>query len=331
MAAGARNRLEKIDMDKLHFECEPALQRNIISWLSWLAHEKRSGAHTQYAYGRDLSIFLKWLKDEHLGYLAGLRDLEFLRTSDFRAFIVYRTRSNCSRTTIARNLSTLRSFYKWLERQEVIERSHIHDLSAQRTKKKLPRPLTIEDAKEVINLTDIFSDDPFIAARDKAMLGLLYGAGLRISEALSLNVGDLPPHGSAEGTLTIVGKGNKQRIVPLLVQVEQLIKNMLNYSPFSTGYDQPLFKGARGARLTARVVQLRMAEIRRYLNLPDTATPHALRHSFATHLLAGDADLRSIQELLGHASLKATQRYTEVSTQQLRSMITMAHPRARKT
>lgn len=331
MASSTRNRLEKIDASKLYFESEPALRRNITDWLSWLAHEKRSGMHTQYAYGRDLSIFLKWLKEEHLGYPAGMRDLEFLKTSDFRAFIVYRTRSDCSRTTIARNISTLRGFYKWLERNEIIKQSHIHDLSAQRVQKKLPRPLTIEDAKEVINLTDVFSDDPFIAARDKAMLGLLYGAGLRISEALSLNVGDLPPHGSPEGTLTITGKGNKQRIVPLLLQVEQMINNMLKYDPFSIGKDEPLFKGARGARLTARVVQLRMAEIRRYLHLPDSATPHALRHSFATHLLAGDADLRSIQELLGHASLKATQRYTEVSTHQLRSMITMAHPRAKKT
>ncbi len=325
------DKLEKINLDNMVFTCEPAVKRNIVAWFNYLAHEKRASIHTQDAYARDLSIFLQWLNSEHLGYATGLRDLELLKSVDFRAFIVYRRRENCSRVSIARNLSTLRSFYKWLERNEIIQRSHIHDLSAQRTAKRLPRPLTVHDAKEVINITDLFSDDPFVVARDKAIFGLLYGVGLRISEALSLNIGDLPPHGAPEGSLIVRGKGNKERNVPLLWQVEKLIAEMLNYSPFSLEHDQPLFCGVRGGRLSPRIVQLRMAEIRRYLNLPDTATPHALRHSFATHLLAGDADLRSIQELLGHTSLKATQRYTEVSIQKLQSMISNMHPRARKT
>lgn len=321
------HRAELMNMDKIHLEAAPELRRSVEEWISWLAYEKRSPIHTQEAYMRDLSVFLGWVTIEHLGYRPGLEDMENLKTIDFRSFIAMRHRENIQRSTMARNLSTLRSFHRWLERHQYIKQSHIHHIRSQKLPKRLPRPLTADDAKEMLNIMDLFSEDPYINARDKAFLSLLYGCGLRISEALNLNNGDLPPFGSPPETLTIRGKGNKTRIVPLLPKVEEYIQEMIQVSPFPKGMDAPLFYGSRGKRLQARIMQKRVEQARRYMNLNDSVTPHALRHSFATHLLSADADLRSIQELLGHSSLKATQRYTEINTEQLQNAFAMAHPR----
>ncbi len=330
MAPNPKDIVEIADLSAIEWIAEPALIRVIYEWISYLAHEKRSPRHTQLAYSRDLSIFLKWLRDENLGYKAGLRDLENLRTLNYRAFLAARSAENLERSTLARNLSTLRSFIKWCERRDILKRSSIHSVHAQKLPKRLPRPLTTEDALKAIDSVDELSDDAFIGARDKALLLLLYGAGLRISEALELNIGDLPPKGAPSGTLNIRGKGNKMRSVPLLVMVEDAIKKMLSLSPFPCEDNDPVFRGARGGRLNPAVVQRRVRELRLWLQLPNSVTPHALRHSFATHLLDGEADLRSIQELLGHSSLKATQRYTEVNASKLRSTILNTHPRARK-
>lgn len=331
MAQNIKNTADIADLSAIEWAAEPALIRIILEWMDYLAHEKRAPKHTQLAYGRDLSIFLKWLRDENLGYKAGLKDLENLRTLNYRAFLGARAAEGLERSTLARNLSTLRSFIKWCERGGILKRSSIHSVHGQKLPKRLPRPLTTQDAFNAINSVDALSDDAFIGARDKALLLLLYGAGLRISEALALNIGDLPPKGAPEGTLYIRGKGNKMRNVPLLIMVEEAIKKMLALSPFPCDDDDPIFRGARGGRLNPAVVQRRVRELRLWLQLPDSVTPHALRHSFATHLLDGEADLRSIQELLGHSSLKATQRYTEVNASQLRSTVLNTHPRAKKS
>ncbi|MFV0432103.1 MAG: tyrosine recombinase XerC [Alphaproteobacteria bacterium] len=330
MAQNPRNTVENIDLSTLQWNAEPALVRICLKWIEWLAHERRAPAHTQWAYGRDLAIFFTWLKEDLLGYSPGLQDIENLKHIHYRSFLAYRSAQGMERSTMARNMSTLRSFTKWCERNNIIKKSAIHNVSSQKTPKRLPRPMTAEDALEAIKSIDDLSDDAFVIARDKALLSLLYGAGLRISEALNLNVGDLPPKGSPPETLIVRGKGNKSRTLPLLPMVEEAIIKMLKISPHSTLDSEPLFKGARGGRLHPTVVQRRVRELRSWLQLPDSVTPHALRHSFATHLLAGDADLRSIQELLGHSSLKATQRYTEIDSSQLRDMVLTAHPRARK-
>ncbi len=331
MAQKPKNTAEIADLSTIEWIAEPTLIRIIFEWMNYLAYEKRAPKHTQLAYARDLSIFLKWLRDENLGYKAGLKDLENLRTLNYRAFLAARAAEGLERSTLARNISTLRSFIRWCERNDIIQKSAIHSVQAQKLPKRLPRPLTTQDALNVIASVDELSEDPFIGARDKALLLMLYGVGLRISEALSLNIGDLPPKGAPKGTLIIRGKGNKTRSVPLLIMVEDGIKKMLEKSPFSCKDDDPVFRGARGGRLNPAVVQRRVRELRLWLQLPDSVTPHALRHSFATHLLDGKADLRSIQELLGHSSLKATQRYTEVNASQLRSTILTTHPRARKS
>ncbi|MFV0320861.1 MAG: tyrosine recombinase XerC [Alphaproteobacteria bacterium] len=330
MAQNPRNTIETADLSRIIWNAEPAVARAVNNWITWLAHEKRAPAHTQYAYGRDLAIFFTWLKEDQLDYNPGIQDIENLRNINYRAFLAHRAAQGLERSTLARNMSTLRSFIRWCERNKIIKKSAIHNVTAQKIPKRLPRPMTPEDALEAIKAVDELSEDAFIGARDKALLSLLYGSGLRISEALNLNIGDLPPKGAPAGTLIVRGKGNKSRSVPLLPMVEDAIKNMLKLSPHSTLDKEPLFKGARGGRLHATVVQRRVRELRSWLQLPDSVTPHALRHSFATHLLAGDADLRSIQELLGHSSLKATQRYTEIDSHQLRDMVLTAHPRARK-
>ncbi len=329
MTNKTRNIVEIADLSAIEWMAEPTLIRIVYEWIDYLAHEKRAPKHTQLAYSRDLSIFLKWLKEDNLGYKAGLKDLENLRTLHYRAFLASRSAKGLERSTLARNISTLRSFTKWCERNKIIQKSAIHSVHPQKLPKRLPRPLTTQDALKAIASVDELSEDPFIGARDKALLSLLYGAGLRISEALNLNIGDLPPKGAPSGTLIIHGKGNKTRTVPLLVMVEESIKKMLALSPFRCFDEDPVFRGARGGRLNPSVVQRRVRELRLWLQLPDSVTPHALRHSFATHLLDGKADLRSIQELLGHSSLKATQRYTEVNASQLRSTILTTHPRAK--
>ena len=247
-----------------------------------------------------------------------------MRAADFRAWLAAEAKGGAGNATRARKLSAIKTFFRFLKKRHGVEGTALALLSRPRPKRPLPKALTVADAKLVAREIGEASDTAMIQARDVALMMLLYGAGLRINEALSLDIRHLPP---ADDALRVTGKGNKQRIVPLLPVVREAITTYLKLHP-DPARDAPLFVGARGGRLNAGVVQKTLRDFRRLNGLPEHATPHALRHSFATHLLAGGADLRSIQELLGHASLSTTQRYTDVDTTQLMEVWRRTHPRA---
>jgi integrase/recombinase XerC len=309
----------------IEFTAEPAVVAVIDDWRSWLAHERRVSVHTLDGYETDLRKFLDFISG-HLGFPPGLQDLEKLAPRDFRGYLASRHGEGLARTSTARAMSTLRNFFKFMERQGVLENAAIGAVKTPKTPKSVPKALTMEDALESMNMVGELSDDAWIGKRDTAVLMLLYGCGLRIGEAMGLNRGQV----SDKDTIVVTGKGDKQRLVPVLAIVAHAIEDYINSCPFDLPEDGPLFVGKRGGRLTARVIQRQMRNVRAMLGLPETATPHALRHSFATHLLAGGGDLRTIQELLGHASLSTTQRYTEVDAAHLKSVYDGAHPRARR-
>ena len=297
-------------------------------WLSRLADERRRSEHTIAAYRRDLVDFLDFLA-QHRGEAAGLATLGTLSVRDVRAWLARRAAEERARTSTARALSAVRVFFRHLEREDVPVSSALSLVRAPRTPRGVPRPLSESQAKAVVDLNGLSAGPPdWIARRDTAVLLLLYGCGLRIGEALSLDRADAPAPGAKLRSLMITGKGNKQRVVPVLPVVSEAIADYLAACPHQLEPGDPLFVGVRGKRLHPRLVQQTMARLRGALGLPASATPHALRHSFATHLLAGGGDLRTIQELLGHASLSTTQRYTEVDEAGLLSAYTAAHPRA---
>jgi integrase/recombinase XerC len=298
----------------------------IARWLGHLGAERRMSPKTLEAYERDVGQFLTFLTD-HLGGAPSLKTLAKLTPADVRAFMAARRSGGAGNRTLMRGLAGTRSFARFLERNG---KGKVGALAAIRTPKlarSLPKPLAIKDARRITesDLRAGETREPWILARDAAVLGLLYGSGLRIAEALSLTRNQAPDTGDA---LTVTGKGNKARMVPVLPQVAKLVADYLALCPFDLPPDGPLFVGAQGGPLSARVVQLTMARLRGALGLPDSATPHALRHSFATHLLARGGDLRSIQELLGHASLSTTQIYTAVDSERLLEVYATAHPRA---
>jgi integrase/recombinase XerC len=294
-----------------------------VDFCSWLGAERRAGAKTVETYARDVRAFLVFI-GEHTGDAAGLETLRGLVAGDFRAFLARAAEAGDINATRARKLSALKTFFRFLKTRHKIDNTALSLIMRPRPKRPLPRALSPEDAKIIAFDIGEASDTPAIQARDTALMTLLYGAGLRISEALNINIGDLP---AADNALRVIGKGEKQRIVPLLPVVREAIAAWLKLHP-NPGRSEPLFVGARGGRLNAGVAQKALRDFRRLANLPEHATPHALRHSFATHLLAEGADLRSIQELLGHASLSTTQRYTDVETSQLMEVWRLAHPRA---
>jgi integrase/recombinase XerC len=310
------------------FSAAEDLRAAIGLWMAWLGAERRASAHTIVAYGRDLAFFLDFLT-EHLGERPGLASLGQLRPSDFRAYLAHRA-ARVERTSLARGLSVVRSFIRFLDRRGLASSPALLVLRAPKLPHSVPKPLSVADAAEMIEAPAALtasgpSKSVWQAKRDVAVLTLLYGCGLRISEALGLKRCEAP-----QGQpLTITGKGQKQRIVPVLPVVREAIEDYLAACPYPLAADGPLFVGARGGPLSPRLVQLRMEVLRGALGLPATATPHALRHSFATHLLGAGGDLRAIQELLGHASLSTTQRYTSVETERLLAVYDAAHPRAR--
>ncbi len=305
------------------FAAAEDLRAAIGLWLAWLGGERRASAHTIAAYGRDLAFFLDFLT-EHLGEMPGLASLGQLRPSDFRAYLAHRA-ARVERASVARGLSVVRSFIRFLERRGLASSPALLVLRAPKLPHSVPKPLSVADAAEIIDAPIAQVASVWQARRDVAVLTLLYGCGLRISEALGLKRAQAP----RGEPLTITGKGQKQRMVPVLPVVREAIEDYLAACPYALAADGPLFVGARGGPLSPRLVQLRMEELRGALGLPDTATPHALRHSFATHLLGAGGDLRAIQELLGHASLSTTQRYTAVETERLLAVYDAAHPRAR--
>jgi integrase/recombinase XerC len=300
----------------------PAAARQ--EYLDWLAHERRASALTVAAYGRDVDGLLRFLT-EHLGLEPDLAALAGLRLADFRAWLAWTANAGARAATRARKLAAVRGFFRFLSRRYGVSNAEIRLLESPRSHRPLPRALSREQARSITTGIDIEAASPAAAARDVALFTLLYGCGLRIAEALSLTVGAAPRPGSSEA-LRVVGKGGKERIVPVLPVVREAISVWLRYHP-SPAPEAPLFTGTRGGPLNPGVAQRTLRAFRAHAGLPEHATPHALRHSFATHLLAGGADLRSIQELLGHASLSTTQRYTSVDTAQLLEVWHRTHPR----
>jgi integrase/recombinase XerC len=300
----------------------------VARWLAHLGAERRMSARTLDAYERDLRQFLDFLA-EHFGGPPSLADLAALAPQDVRAFMAARRAAGVGGRSLMRALAGVRSFARFLERNGKGKVAALAAVRAPKLPKTLPKPLAIDAAKRMadVDLRAGEEREPWIFARDAAVLALLYGSGLRISEALSLRRGEVPPPGQGD-TITVTGKGTKQRMVPVLRPVAQLIAGYVAVCPHDLPADGPLFVGARGGPLSPRIVQLVMERLRGALGLPESATPHALRHSFATHLLARGGDLRAIQELLGHASLATTQIYTAVDTEHLLEVYRAAHPRA---
>ena len=303
----------------------PDVTAEIARWLNYLGAERRMSPKTLEAYQRDVSQFLDFLAG-HLGGPPSLKALAKLSPADVRAFMAARRSEGLSSRSLMRVLAGARSFARFLERNGKGKVGALSAVRAPKVPKTLPKPLAIAAAKRISD-TELRAGEerePWIIARDAAVLGLLYGSGLRISEALSLKRKDV----GTSDTITVTGKGNKTRMVPVLPQVAKLIADYVALCPIDLPADGMLFVGARGGPLNPRIVQLAMARLRGALGLPDTATPHALRHSFATHLLARGGDLRAIQELLGHASLSTTQIYTAVDSERLLEVYASAHPRA---
>jgi len=305
----------------------PDVNRAVNAWFVYLMTERQLAAHTVEAYRRDLSQFLGFLSG-HCGRRPELELLFSLSARDVRAFLAARRAQDVGSRSLSRTLSALRMFYRFLERRGLGKNDAIRAVSLPKLPHSVPKPLTALKATALVDGADIAQADTpeWILARDTAVLTLLYGSGLRISEALSLRVKDAPVKG--RDMLRVTGKGSKTRVVPVLPITRQAIERYLKLCSAKLASDDPLFIGARGKQLSPRIIQLRMAKARASLGLPDTATPHALRHSFATHLLGAGADLRAIQELLGHASLSTTQGYTEVDRAHLLKAYESAHPRA---
>ena len=303
----------------------PDVTAEINRWLGYLGAERRMSPKTLEAYQRDVGQFLDFLAG-HLGGAPTLRQLAKLSPADVRAFMAARRGDGLSSRSLMRVLAGARSFARFLERNGKGKVGALSAVRAPKVGKTLPKPLAIAAAKRIADtgLRAGEEREPWIIARDAAVLGLLYGSGLRISEALSLKPKDLV----AGDAITVTGKGNKTRMVPVLPQVAKLITDYVALCPLDLPDDGALFVGARGGPLSPRIVQMAMARLRGALGLPDTATPHALRHSFATHLLERGGDLRAIQELLGHASLSTTQIYTAVDSERLLEVYASAHPRA---
>ncbi len=334
----------------------PDLAAALCRWRDWLATERRLSPRTVDAYTADLRQFLGFLAG-HLGGAPRLGDLADLGIASFRAWLAWLAADEQTARSRARKLSSVKSLFTWLDRSGLAHNPAVGHLTAPRLPKRLPRPLDTPSIDRVTDRVQDLAVEDWIGARDRALLVLLYATGLRISEALSLQVGDLPDPG-AEPVLRVTGKGGRQRLVPVLPAAQAAITTYLDRCPWprdrgapavaraaggpvalaaSTTYRHrgpwprergaPLVRGAKGGRLTRGVAETAMRKARLGLGLPDTATPHALRHSFATHMLAAGAEIRSIQELLGHASLSSTQVYTDVTDEALIALHARTHPR----
>jgi len=291
------------------------------AWLAALAHERRASAHTLRAYGDDLARFLAF-QNEHTGGSQDARSLSRLSAADIRAFITRRRAEGLGPRGVQRAVASVRSFFRYLAREGIADNPAPRAVRSPRVPRTLPRPLSETDAGRLLEEAAT-RDIEWLAARDVALLTLLYGCGLRISEALSLKRGDVP----FEDSLSIVGKGGKERMVPILQAVREAVDAYAGTIPFPGAPNAPLFLSSRNKAMSAREAQALMQRLRSRLGLSERATPRALRHSFATHLLGNGGDLRAVQELLGHASLSTTQTYTEIDTKKLMEVYAKAHPR----
>jgi integrase/recombinase XerC len=305
-------------------QVSPAARDALEDWLAGLSALRGLAENTRTAYRADVLGFLAFLSVHSGGEARGLGPILSVGTPDLRAWMAHERGRGVSARSLARALSAVKSFYRWLAEREGVDPTPVLSARAPRFQRKLPRPLTEEAAREVIDRVELGHQTPWIAARDAAVITLLYGCGLRISEALGLTGRDHP----LPQVLRIVGKGGKERVVPVIAAARDAVAEYVRLCPWPVAPNGPLFRGARGGALNARLIARAMQMARLQLGLPATATPHALRHSFATHLLSAGGDLRAIQELLGHASLSTTQAYTSVDAARLMEVYDAAHPRA---
>ena len=301
----------------------PAARDALQEWLDHQKSLKGSAENTVTAYAGDVSEFLVFITS-HKGESQGLGALSKITISDMRAWMANSRGSGVGPRSLARKLSAVKVFYRWLAAREGFEPTAVLLTRSPKFTKKLPRPLAIDAARDMIETVEMQSLEPWVAARDAAVVTLLWGCGLRISEALGLKGIDAP----LPQVMRITGKGGKERIVPVVKAARAAVDAYVKACPHILTDDGPLFRGVRGGVLSPRAIQKAMASARMQLGLPATATPHALRHSFATHLLDNGADLRSVQTLLGHASLSTTQIYTHVSIERMKAVYDEAHPRA---
>ena len=295
------------------------------NWLGNLKEVRNLSDNTLISYKHDVKSFIEFIST-HTGSEVSIKYLNDMKISDFRSFLSYLRNKDISSTSIARIISSLKSFFNYLLNTNLIESTVVQSLRTPKQKKSLPRPISSELAIETIKHAQDMEKEKWIGLRNKSILMLLYGCGLRISEALNLNFEDI----NENDYLIIKGKGNKERMVPLMDYIKNDIENYIHECPKNFMKDDPLFVGKRLDRLSPRIIQYVLEKIRHNLSLPETATPHALRHSFATHLLNSGGDLRTIQELLGHSSLSTTQKYTKVETEKLYDAYSKAHPLAKK-
>ena len=307
---------------KITYKADSKTLDIITKWQNWMKDEKKYSENTLDAYFRDLSDFFEFMAEKKQKDVS-LSDLENMSVRDFRSYISFRAEQKVDKTTLARNISSLKNFYNWLDETQILKNTSISVISSPKLPKSLPKALNIHDVFQIIKEAGNYTKEPWQGLRDTAVFTLLYGCGLRISEALSLNVGDITDQNKF---VRIRGKGQKERIVPLLPIVIDAINAYVQSCPYKMLSGDALFLGARGERLSPRIIQRQLQKIRLSLGLPESLTPHALRHSFATHLLSEGTDLRSIQELLGHSSLSTTQRYTDVKFETLEKEYQKAHP-----
>ena len=313
------------EADRLLITAAPGLRQAALDWAEHLGLERRLSPKTLEAYSRDLEQFLRFLTD-HLGEPPSPASISDLRPADVRAFMAHRRTDGAGARTLGRQIAALRSFARFCERRGIAATTAFSSVRPPKQPKSLPKALSIGESAALIETSATLSEEPWIAARDLAVLMLLYGCGLRISEALGLKRAEAPV--GATEVIRVVGKGGRERIVPVLPAVRRAVDAYVALVPFPLEPDMTLFRGARGGPLSPRLIQLAIARLRGALGLEATVTPHALRHSFATHLLGRGGDLRTIQELLGHASLSTTQIYTSVDTERLLDAYRKAHPRA---
>jgi integrase/recombinase XerC len=301
----------------------PALTHALGHWLDQQRALAGAAENTLKAYQTDVLGFLSFMT-QHNGSTQGLGPLAKIGVRDMRAWMAHERGRGVGARSLARSLSAVKSFYRWLAEREDFEATAVLSTRSPKFQRKLPRPLAEDAATAMIDTVELQARDPWVAARDAAVVTLLYGCGLRISEALSLTGSDAP----LPAVLRIIGKGGKERIVPVIDVARDAVDAYIRLCPYEAEPNSPLFRAIRGGPLAPRAIQKVMEQSRMQLGLPATATPHAMRHSFATHLLSAGGDLRTIQELLGHASLSTTQAYTAVDTARLMEVYDKAHPKA---
>jgi len=320
-------------MEKINtLQAEPNLKIELQKFADSLLHEDRKSPKTLVAYLNDLSDFITFM-NQHLGFTIGLLDLEKLAVFDFRAFLAHLYNKKVTKTTISRKLSAIRTFFAYLDSKKILTNSNLKTLKMQKISEKVPRAVSENIAFDVIDLAYNTSKTLWVQKRNKALVCLIYATGLRIEETLNINLSDLPKN--TQHTLRVLGKGNKERLVPIMPAVVLLLEDYYHAIPLHLQQKSqtlaesapPLFIGEQGNRLNPRIVQRIIEKIRNTLSLHESFTPHALRHSFATHLLNNDVDLRTIQQLMGHASLSATQRYLKVDLKELKKTQLNFHPR----